>query len=75
MSESQRDWWFLFQTAEIEIWTRPTNPVLGDKYSYAVAFVSRRIDGYPFLISVTLAEIGLTSAQGYDFRVRIYLVV
>lgn len=75
MSVSQRDWWFLFQTAGIEIWARPISPVLGDEYSYAVAFVSRRIDGYPYLISVTLAEIGLTSTQGYNFQVRIYLVV
>ncbi|KDR23773.1 alpha-N-acetylgalactosaminidase-like [Zootermopsis nevadensis] len=55
-------------SAGIEIWTRPISPLLGDKYSYAVAFVSHRIDGYPYLISVNLAEIGLTSAQGYNFQ-------
>jgi len=51
------------------VWTRPISPVVNNKYSYAVAFVSRRTDGYPYLKSVTLAEIGLTSAQGYEFQV------
>ena len=51
------------------MWTRPISPVVNNEYSYAVAFVSRRIDGYPYLKSVTLAEIGLTSAQGYEFQV------
>lgn len=51
------------------MWTRPISPVVNDEYSYAVAFVSRRTDGYPYPKSVTLAEIGLTSAQGYEFQV------
>ena len=51
------------------MWTRPISPVVDGEYSYAVAFVSRRIDGYPYLKSVTLAEIGLISAQGYEFQV------
>lgn len=55
-------------TEGIEVWTRPISPVVDGEYSYAVAFVSRRIDGYPYLKSVTLAEIGLISAQGYEFQ-------
>lgn len=51
------------------MWTRPIGPVVDSEYSYAVAFVSRRIDGYPYIKSVTLAEIGLTSAQGYEVQV------
>jgi hypothetical protein len=42
--------------------------MLGDDYSYAVAFVNRRTDGYPYLKSITLAETGLTNARGYDFQ-------
>jgi hypothetical protein len=71
---SSRGWRFLFQSGLIDIWTRPISPVLDDEYSYAVAFVSHRKDGYPYLKSVTLAEIGLTSAWGYEFQVRQYLV-
>jgi hypothetical protein len=56
------------------VWTRPISPVVDDEYSYAVAFVSRRTDGYPYLKSVTLAEIGLTSAQGYEFQVTKHLL-
>ncbi|PNF24276.1 Alpha-N-acetylgalactosaminidase [Cryptotermes secundus] len=55
-------------TGLIDIWTRPISPEFDGEYSYAVAFVSRRIDGYPYLKSVTLAEIGLTSACGYEFQ-------
>jgi hypothetical protein len=42
--------------------------VLGDDYSYAVAFVNHRTDGYPYLKSITMAEIGLTNARGNDFQ-------
>lgn len=64
----------MFQSGLIDIWTRPISPVFDDEYSYAVAFVSRRIDGYPYLKSITLAEIGLTSVCGYEFQVRQSLV-
>jgi hypothetical protein len=55
-------------TGLIDICTRPISPMLGDDYSYAVAFVNHRTDGYPYLKSITLAEIGLTNARGYDFQ-------
>ena len=56
------------------MWTRPISPVVNDECSYAVAFVSRRKDGYPYAKSITLAEIGLTSAQGYEFQVTKHIL-
>ncbi|XP_067000153.2 alpha-N-acetylgalactosaminidase [Anabrus simplex] len=55
----------VYQKNNIEIWTRPITPMIGEEYSYAVAFVSYRTDGTPRAVEITLQEIGLTNPTGY----------
>ncbi|XP_026678761.1 uncharacterized protein LOC113467044 [Diaphorina citri] len=59
---------FVSQEKSIEIWTRPITPNVGDKYSYAVAFVSKRTDGRSYPYNVTLSTIGLENEHGYKFE-------
>ncbi|KAL1460239.1 hypothetical protein WDU94_012166 [Cyamophila willieti] len=58
----------IYVEKNIETWTRPVTPVAEDKYSYAVAFVSKRTDGRAFPYNVTLSNIGLTNPYGYKFE-------
>ncbi|KAF5274042.1 hypothetical protein FQR65_LT04440 [Abscondita terminalis] len=52
----------------IEMWARPITPIKNGSYSFAVAFCSRRTDGHPYAINVTLREINLVHEQGYNVR-------
>lgn len=53
----------------IEVWARPITPnTEAGEYSYAVAFVSRRTDGAPYSIKVTLKELGLKNTKGYKVK-------
>lgn len=52
----------------IEFWTRRIEPMAGDEYSYAVAFVSRRTDGAPFAFNVRLDDLFLTNKHGYKVK-------
>ncbi|KAL7635616.1 UNVERIFIED_CONTAM: hypothetical protein RMT77_013433 [Armadillidium vulgare] len=54
------------QAHTIDIWTKPVSPVYDDSYSYAIAFQSRRTDGMPYKLTVTLEELGLTDEAGYE---------
>jgi len=38
-------------------------------YSYAIAFVSRRTMGTPFLYNITLKNLGLNNPNGYKIKV------
>ncbi|KAI5739445.1 hypothetical protein M8J77_019402 [Diaphorina citri] len=58
----------IYVEKSIEIWTRPITPNVGDKYSYAVAFVSKRTDGRSYPYNVTLSTIGLENEHGYKFE-------
>lgn len=49
----------------IEVWTRPVEPIVNGHYSYAVAIVSRRTDGHPHGFNVTLKELSLDYPNGY----------
>ncbi|KAI5702800.1 hypothetical protein M8J75_004246 [Diaphorina citri] len=60
----------IYVEKSIEIWTRPITPNVGDKYSYAVAFVSKRTDGRSYPYNVTLSTIGLENEHGYKCCVR-----
>jgi hypothetical protein len=56
----------VFRDKGIDIWTRPVEP-FNDKYhSYAVAFVSRRVDGAPYPYNITLEDLGLKNPNGYS---------
>lgn len=52
----------------IEAWTRPVTPVVGDEYSYAVAFVSRRTDGHGHAFNYTLADLQMSNKYGYEVK-------
>ncbi|XP_069680372.1 alpha-N-acetylgalactosaminidase-like [Periplaneta americana] len=54
--------------SDIEVWTRPISPVVDANFSFAVAIVSHRTDGYPYPKTVTLKDIGLTNPNGYVFE-------
>lgn len=54
--------------SNIDIWIRPITPVINDAPTYAIAFHSNRDDGYPYAISVTLEEIGLSNGKGYTIN-------
>lgn len=43
---------------------------MNGSYSYAVAFLSNRVDGYPFKNDFGLAELGLNHTAGYLVEVR-----
>jgi len=61
----------VLQDRSIDIWTRPVEPVHHGNYSYAVAFVSRREDGAPYLYKITLEDLGLKHHFGYTIKVII----
>lgn len=55
----------------IEVWAKKVLPKVGNEYSYAVAFVSRRTDGHPFAFNITLKEFGVLQNEfGYQVKVR-----
>jgi hypothetical protein len=51
----------------VYVWTKPILPQVGDKYSYAIGFVSFREDN-PIQIEVTLDSFGLDNADGYTLN-------
>ncbi|XP_050428118.1 alpha-N-acetylgalactosaminidase-like [Adelges cooleyi] len=58
----------VFKDKGIDIWTRPIEPVRNGHFSYAVAFVNRRVDGAPYAYNITLQDLGLTNNEGYTIQ-------
>ncbi|KAK4884300.1 hypothetical protein RN001_000571 [Aquatica leii] len=56
---------FLKEKDSIDIWIRQVTPVVNGELTYAVAFQSRREDGFPLALRVTLRELGLNNSFGY----------
>ncbi|KAK4884298.1 hypothetical protein RN001_000569 [Aquatica leii] len=56
---------WLKKTDSIDIWVRQIAPVVNGEYTYAVAFHSRREDGFPFALRVALDEISLSNSIEY----------
>lgn len=52
----------------IDVWVKPILPKYKEYYSYAIAFLSNRVDGYPFKISVPLRDLGLNNTEGYEIQ-------
>ncbi|KAL5280877.1 hypothetical protein ACFFRR_004718 [Megaselia abdita] len=51
---------------KIEVWVKPISPVSKTgHYSYAVAFVSRRDDGFPFDFGLKLSDLKFDNLNGY----------
>lgn len=59
----------------IEIWTRPVLPIVGNEYSYAVAFVSRRTDGHAYSLQIKLKDLRLGNKAGYQVTVRKFIKI
>ncbi|XP_025423362.1 alpha-N-acetylgalactosaminidase-like [Sipha flava] len=55
----------VFKDKGIDIWTRPIEPINNGYYSYAIAFVSRRVDGAPYPYNITLKDFGMNNPNGY----------
>lgn len=51
------------------MWTKPILPIVNGSYSYAVAFLSNRVDGYQYKIDFELSELGLNHTAGYLIEV------
>lgn len=66
-----------YQDRGIDIWTRQVEPFNNGYYSYAVAFVSRRVDGAPYPYNITLEDLGLKNPNGYSIIVslNIFLLI
>ncbi|KAF5271102.1 hypothetical protein FQA39_LY08240 [Lamprigera yunnana] len=50
---------YITEISNVDIWTRPILPIVDGSHTYAVAFHSRREDGYIIAINVNLNDIGL----------------
>lgn len=55
----------VFKKDDIDFWTRPINPVVDGRKSYAIGLVSHRVDGYPYRVNFTLADLNLNVSYGY----------
>lgn len=64
----------LSRNRQIEIWARPVLPIIGNEYSYAVAFVSRRTDGHAYAIQIKLKDLRLSNKAGYRVTVRTWKI-
>lgn len=54
----------------IEVWARPVLPKVNGQFSFAVAFVSRRVDGHPYPFQVSLSDLNLKNEFGYQVKVK-----
>lgn len=55
----------------IEVWRREVLPIVGNQYSYAIAYVSRRTDGHGYSFTISLDDLELTNIYGYHVKVGI----
>ncbi|XKL64048.1 hypothetical protein PGB90_004134 [Kerria lacca] len=58
----------VFKDKDIDIWARPTEPIVNGYHSFAIAFISRRSDGAPYKYNATLKHIGLFNPAGYQIK-------
>lgn len=49
---------------------KPILPKVGGEFSYAMGFVSNRVDGVPFLLEIVLKDFGLNNSAGYMLMVK-----
>ncbi|KAF5299171.1 hypothetical protein FQA39_LY02344 [Lamprigera yunnana] len=53
--------------SDIHVWVKPITPIINDVHSYAIAYQSRREDGYRVVAKVSLKELGLSTSK-YNLR-------
>ncbi|KAF7268349.1 hypothetical protein GWI33_018502 [Rhynchophorus ferrugineus] len=59
---------FILKRDKIDIWTRPISPIIDGDHTYAIGLLSNRIDGYPYRVNFTLAELNLKHKSGYTIK-------
>nr|CAI5822223.1 unnamed protein product [Callosobruchus analis] len=64
---------FILRKDKIDIWTKPITPKEEGGHSYAIALMSRRVDGYPYRLSFTMAELGIRNPNGFILKVKTIL--
>ncbi|KAH1006647.1 hypothetical protein HUJ05_007357, partial [Dendroctonus ponderosae] len=52
----------------IDFWTKPINPVVKDSSSFAIGLLSNRVDGYPYRVNFTLADLNVTRGREYTIK-------
>jgi len=57
----------IYRQNQIEVWRREVTPVQDGYPSLAFAFVSRRDDGSPYALNITIDKIGCANPAGYQF--------
>ncbi|CAH1391697.1 unnamed protein product [Nezara viridula] len=58
----------IYKKKNLEVWRKPVLPCYMGYHSYAVAVVSKRIDGMPFYLTRTLKDLGLYNPNGYMIK-------
>ncbi|XP_025407951.1 alpha-N-acetylgalactosaminidase-like [Sipha flava] len=58
----------IYEDQGIEVWMRPIEPTKAEYYSFAIAFVSRRTIGTPFLYTTTLNKLQMKNPFGYKIK-------
>ncbi|KAJ8924357.1 hypothetical protein NQ315_007153 [Exocentrus adspersus] len=53
---------------KIDIWTKPVTPNVEGSDSFAIGFISNRVDGYPYRLNFTLSDLDLSHDFGYIIR-------
>nr|CAH7752863.1 unnamed protein product [Callosobruchus chinensis] len=61
---------FILRKDKVDIWTKPVLPKEEGGHSYAIALMSRRVDGYPYRLNFTMAELGIKNPNGFILKVR-----
>ena len=56
-----------FQYKQIEVWTKPLDPIAPKTNVWALAVLSKRIDGAPYYVSIPLKRLGLDPSWKYTF--------
>nr|CAH7734606.1 unnamed protein product [Callosobruchus chinensis] len=59
---------FILRKDKIDIWTKPVLPKEEGGHSYAIALMSRRVDGYPYRLNFTMAELGIKNPNGFILK-------
>ncbi|CAH1965410.1 unnamed protein product [Acanthoscelides obtectus] len=59
---------FVIRKERIDIWTKPVLPKEENTNSYAIALMSRRVDGYSYRLNFTLSQLGIKSPDGFILK-------
>ncbi|XP_050296611.1 alpha-N-acetylgalactosaminidase-like [Anthonomus grandis grandis] len=58
----------VLRSNKIDFWTKPLSATVDGSKSYAIGLLSNRIDGFPYRVKFTLAQLNMTNTNGYTIR-------